>query len=289
MSLSKSYIYMALMILLSLTMTVQANDGLYVTEMASNPISLKISGSTTVHHAIIMPYEDIVKKATGYNLQIFPSSSGRGFLDMATGLSDIAMTSSDLNFIIEKANKNNTNNFINDDFHIHPIETMHIDFLVHPSNPIDHISPADIVKIMSGDINHWSYFGHNNLGEIRVVTEHETGGMYTLIEKKLLNGKAITDNAIMLQNSPQIITVMAQLPNSFGFLSNGFRDTHSEKLGHKSLKKISDDVAGLEQNLAFIVKKNDPDLPYIQTVIEQFIAVHKANKYGDHTYNERGE
>lgn len=249
--------------------TLSANDSPSLSPMIFNPISLKISGSTTVHNHVIRQHEQAVEKQTGYNLQVYPSSSGRGFTDMAKGESDIAMISSDLLSIIEKLNLT-SQNFLLRDYTVYPLDKMYIDFLVHPDNPIETLSPNDIVNILTGTIKDWEHFGLS-LGEIKVVTEHETGGMYTLVEKELLDGGAITDSALMLQNSPQVAKVMSQLPNGFGFLSSSFENSLSA-----TLKSVSYGTDRLEQDLFFVTKKQEN--PHIKNVIDSFKTLNKKTQ-----------
>lgn len=212
---------------------------------------LTLAGSTTVNAQVIIPHKDDVDKKFNGETTVFPSSSGRGLLSLIYDEADIAMISSSPDVVLKKLNEQGYN-VSGKDLIISEIGKSEIIFVVHPQNPIKSLNREQIKGIFSGKIKDWNEFGHPELGIIEITTEHKTGAMFSLIEQKILKGPMKKDR-LQMQNAPQVLKVVSQLPNTIGFATKALPKQLLDQT-----RIICSDECAIEQNLYFVYKKNLP-------------------------------
>lgn len=237
--------FVALVLLVSLQATANHNH-----DHSGN--SITIAGSTTVNNFV---FNTNVGKDTlqdlGFGLDIHPSSSGRGMLALSEGTADIAMISSCLPKIVRHLNKRNNTDINTDDYEVHRLSKTKILFIVHPDNPIKSLSREQIKGLFTGKIKDWSEVGADNLGPVKIVSEHATGGVYNTVLHEVTDMEPITNDRITMQNGPQTAVVISQLPNGFGMLSAATPDEQKNKV---SIVATPDFEAS--QNMSFVTKKD---------------------------------
>lgn len=181
--------------------------------------SITVGGSSSFYNAIFDRRVDDIRARTGLDFDVYVSSSGRGLMALAEGKLDIAMISTDFLPLLH----NVTNNFDVDmnaaDYDYTVIDDTEIVFVVHKDNPVNSLTRDQVREIFLGKITNWSTFGYPDLGDISVVTEHPTGGMYLAIRDGLLDGNDFLFDHIFVQSAPQATKIISQLPSSIGFLS----------------------------------------------------------------------
>lgn len=216
------------------------------------PEIIKIHGSSTVHNFVFNKYLDEFQQGLGFTLNVVPSSSGRGMLALIEGKADMAMISSDLPSIIAKLAELQALKIKADDYKVYNISRTRVLFITHPDNPIKALSKDQINALFTGDIKDWSQLGLNDLGEVKVVTEHPTGGVYTTVLNKVTHGAPLTDNKIIMQNGPQTALVVSQIPGGFGMMSDATPDEQRRKVSVLNTPDF-DTV----QNLYFVINKDE--------------------------------
>ncbi len=189
-----------------------------------NPVIF--AGSSSVYFAVFDQMNKHLHADIPFAYDTIVSNSGRGLRALSEGKADVAMISDDLNALIDGLKLDGRVILNKDDYDVHPIYNTKIIFIVHPDNPVSSLSRADLKKIFTGEIKNWSELGVSDLGPIRVVSEHETGGMYNLIVKQLNEGTPIVEDRIRLQNAPQMALVVSQSPSAIGFISNQMPKEH---------------------------------------------------------------
>src|SRR4029078_5265413 len=99
----------------------------------------------------------------------------------------------------------------------HPILTTRIAVAIHPSNSIRKASLNQIRKILLGQISSWSELGGKDQ-PIRVVLVGGGGGVTTVVESELLNGKLPEGPHIIYVKTPvQLVQVIEQENGALGF------------------------------------------------------------------------
>ena len=81
-----------------------------------------------------------------------------------------------------------------DRLQVHSIVSTRIAIATHPSNPVHKTTLNQIRKVLLGQISNWSELGGKDQ-PIRVVLVGGGGGVTTVIESELLNGKLPEDGA----------------------------------------------------------------------------------------------
>ena len=210
-----------------------------------------ISGSSTVYSAYFHDRLDWLQQATDLDVSIHVSSSGRGLMALANNEIDIAMISSDFVSLIDKVNREYQLNIQANNYVYQPLDDSHILFVVNRENPIDQLTLDQIRDILTGKIDDWSDLGHPDLGPIRVVMEHQTGGIYSTIQQQLNQGKNLIEQGVVtVQNAPQVALVVSQVKQSIGFLSN---QTPTELL--ERVKPIDYGEKRISQTLGLVYHK----------------------------------
>lgn len=252
--------------LIALAMLIPYTPANAQTENNENQQVYILGGSSTVTNYIFNPHKSDIENHSGQKIKIVTSSSGRGLLALHEKQADIAMISTDLTRLIETINQTG-NNLNTTDFNAHFLDTINIMFVTHHQNPVKTLTKDQIKRLFLGQIKNWAELGYPELGPVKIVTEHPTGGMYNSLVQSVLNGEDITSERITMQNAPQVAIVVAQLPNSIGFLSNATPE--SQRLGVKS---ISAPDVSIEQKL-FLVTSKDENRPEISDIITSTKAV----------------
>ena len=215
---------------------------------------LQVSGSSTVTSFAFTP-QDLaeIKPELDVDFNIITSSSGRGLHALIEGNADIAMISSDIKTVAKKLKdkKNIDVNF--EDYTVHKIQETKIDFIVNPQNSMTEITKEQATNFLTGQVKSWKDVGvEKELGAVKIVTEHPTGGMYSVTEKQLAPEKGITDMAVNMQNGPQVAIVVSQVPGAFGFVSEA--TTQEERRGTVTLNTTDFEII---QQMYFVTKKGD--------------------------------
>ena len=123
---------------------------------------------------------------------------------------------------------------------------------MNADNPLDHLSPSQVRDILTGKVTQWGQLKASLLGDIRVVTEHPSGGLYRWVETHIMDGVPFVDKKVVMQNAPQVALVVAQDKNAFGFISDA---TPPEQRRDAKIVTVPDLDA--TQHLYLVTRKDD--------------------------------
>ena len=177
--------------------------------------TLKVQGSTTVARNLILPKQAEIEKASGQTLQIVANGSGRCVLALVSGEADMAMISAPLDVTVENLNKAKPGSVDGGALKAHQIGHTEVGFMAHPSNSVKKLTLAQITDVLSGKIGNWKDLGGQD-APIVIVCETKGGGVRSMTEEKLLEGKSIAGAPRELPSATQVSKVASQLPNAFG-------------------------------------------------------------------------
>ena len=179
--------------------------------------TLVVQGSTTFFRQLMETHQSAIEVEAGHKLTVISNKSSLGLLALFEGRADLAMISASLDSEIAALRKANQNlpferlqNF--------EIARTRIAFAVHPSNTIRAASLDKIRQVLRGEINNWQQLGGSNT-PIRIVAVRGGGGVTTVIESALLQGRPIAASGVIyVQTGSQVPQVVAQEPGSIGLL-----------------------------------------------------------------------
>lgn len=133
-----------------------------------------------------------------------------------------------------------------------PLGTDAVALLVHPENPIDSISFAQLQDILAGKIKDWSQLGSGQSGQITLAFDGEQSGIVRYLQDQVMGDqKELPANAFAAGDHPKVTDYVAGAQQALGFVGNAwYSDKDSRRvqadLGRvKFMRIISPDTADL--------------------------------------------
>jgi phosphate transport system substrate-binding protein len=178
--------------------------------------TLVIQGSTTFARRLMEPQRAAIEADAKHDLTVIPNKSLPGLIALIEGRAHMAMISSSLKTEIDALQKVMPG-LSYDKLQVHEILNTRIAVALHPSNRVRKATIAQVRKALLGETNNWSALGGTNL-PIRVVLVGGGGGVTTVIESEVLNGKRVEGPHVIYVKTPvQLIQVTGQEPGAMGF------------------------------------------------------------------------
>jgi phosphate transport system substrate-binding protein len=178
--------------------------------------TLIVQGSTTFSRRLMEPYKSVIEADSKHELTVIPNKSMPGLIALMEGRAHMAMISASLNSEVEQIKKIMPG-LAYERLQVHSIVSTRISIAIHPSNPVHKTTLNQIRKVLLGQISNWSELGGKDL-PIRVVLVGGGGGVTTVIESELLNGKLPEGPHVIYVKSPvQLVQVIEQEPGALGF------------------------------------------------------------------------
>ena len=219
--------------------------------------TLIIQGSTTFSRRLMEPYKAAIEADSKHELTVIPNKSMPGLIALMEGRAHMAMISASLNSEVEQIKKIMPG-LAYDRLQVHSIVSTRIAIATHPSNSVRKTSLNQVRKVLLGQISNWSELGGKDQ-PIRVVLVGGGGGVTTVIESELLNGKLPEGPHIIYVKTPvQLVQVIEQEPGALGFAQLALTK-------QRGLPELSTE-APIEQTLS-LVTFGDPS-PAMKAVID---------------------
>ena len=178
--------------------------------------TLIIQGSTTFSRRLMEPSKAAIEADSKHELTVIPNKSMPGLIALMEGRAHMAMISASLNSEVEQIKKIMPG-LAYDKLQVHAIVSTRIAIAEHPSNPVRKTTLNQVRKVLLGQISNWSELGGKDQ-PIRVVLVGGGGGVTTVVESELLNGKLPEGPHVIYVKSPvQLVQVIEQEPGALGF------------------------------------------------------------------------
>ena len=174
---------------------------------------IKVHGATTVAFGLMKPQKAKIEQLAGVELTILPSSTTHGLADLVHGRADIAMLAEPLESAAEALNRIEPGRINLADYIGRHVGNAFVQFIVHPSNPVQKLTRGQLAGLYSGTIKNWSELGGNN--QLVLLVGEPTSSPYRLIKEALAISYA--PGLRVVQNTNQTAVIVAQAP---GALSN---------------------------------------------------------------------
>jgi phosphate transport system substrate-binding protein len=219
--------------------------------------TLIIQGSTTFYRRLIEPNKAALENESKHELTIIPNKSLPGLMALIEGRAHMGMISASLVSEVDQLKKSMPG-ISYDRLQAHPVLNTRISIATHTSNTVRKLSLNQIRKMLLGQIHNWSEIGGKDL-PIRVVLVGGGGGVTTVVEAELLNGKVPDGPHIIWVKTPvQLVQVIEQEPGAIGFAQLAL-------VKQRGLIEVTTE-APLEQTLS-LVTFGDPT-PAMKAVID---------------------
>ena len=178
--------------------------------------TLIVQGSTTFSRRIVEPYKSTIEAESKHELTIIPNKSMPGLIALIEGRAHMAMISASLHSEVQQLKKIMPGLAYNR-LQAHAITSTRIAITVHPSNSVRKASLNQVRKLILGQISNWSELGGKDR-PVRVVLVGGGGGVTTVVESELINGKLSEAPHIIYVKTPvQLVQVVEQEPGIIGF------------------------------------------------------------------------
>lgn len=183
---------------------------------------IQIKGSDTIVNLVQALAEAYMEIKPQIYIAVTGGGSGTGFSALISGTCDIAMSSRTIKQKeIELARSKGTD----------PKEiTIALDGLaviVHPSNPVDKLTIAQLADIFTGRIKNWKEIGGTD-SEIVLLSREVNSGTHVYFKEHVLqHGKPdakeeFAPGALLMPSSQAIADEIAQNPSAIGYFGMGY-------------------------------------------------------------------
>src|ERR1700730_8228742 len=176
---------------------------------------IKVHGATTVAFGLMKPQKAKIEQLPGVELTILPSSTAPGLADLVQGRPDIAMLAEPLESAAAALNGKEPGLVDLEDYIGRQVGNAFVQFIVHPSNPIQKLTRAQLAGLYSGEIKNWSEIGGNN--QTVMIVGQPTSPTYRMIKESLAISYAPDLRAV--QNTNQTPIIVVQAPGALGNIS----------------------------------------------------------------------
>ena len=105
---------------------------------------IKVHGATTVAFGLMKPQKAKIELLAGVALAILPSSTTHGLADLVQGRADIAMLAEPLESAAAALNSKEPGLVDLEDYIGRQVGNAFVQFIVHPSNPIQKLTTAQL-------------------------------------------------------------------------------------------------------------------------------------------------
>jgi len=225
---------------------------------------LTIAGSTSVQPFAEILAEDYMEQHPKEKIFIQGGGSSAGIQAVRTGVAQVGMSSRLLTAQEQ-------------DLLALPMAYDAIAVIVHPSNPVRDLTVDQIRRVFAGQITRWEEIGGRSSG-ITLVTREEGSGTREAFQHLLMGKSEISLRSLVQDSNGAIRQVVADDPNSVGYISLGLVN---EKV--KALK-----IEGVEATIDNIRLKN-------YKVVRPFLFVFKSEpqdiskRFMDFVLSETGQ
>jgi len=179
-------------------------------------------GSDTLVNLALAWAETYMQEHPDVRISVTGGGSGTGIAAMINGTVDIANASREMKEQEKEAARANG---------IEPIEFVvawdAIAVVVHPSNPVDHLTLQQISDIYTGKITNWRQVGGENRPIVLLSRESNSGTYVYFLEHVLRQGDSKSEllfspDTLLMPSSEGISTEIRQNPNAIGYDGLGY-------------------------------------------------------------------
>ncbi|HJV26805.1 MAG TPA: substrate-binding domain-containing protein [Aromatoleum sp.] len=184
-----------------------------------------VAGSTTVQKRVLEPGAAGLKTATGIDVKVQGSGTGKGMIALFEGKVPAAAASETLEEAVgsaQKAAKEAEKSIsVPGNLQFHEITKDVIVVIVNKDNKISALTKEQLKDINAGKIKNWKEVGGNDL-PIKVVTSHAGSATRAVFQKQVMDGVEYVADATEARTTREEIAEVSREPGGIGAVSEGF-------------------------------------------------------------------
>lgn len=201
-----------------------------------------INGSTTVLPVMQTAGEAFMAANPGVTLAISGGGSGNGIKALNEGLCLVAMSSRDIKPSEVEQGKARGVNAVRTAVAVDALVPV-----VHPENPVNGLTAAQLRGIYTGAITNWKELGGADAA-IVVVSRDTSSGTYETWEQIIMNKEKVAPSALVQASNGAVAQAVSKNRRAVGYIGFGYLNA--------SLKKL--DVDGVEASPATALSREWP-------------------------------
>ncbi len=191
---------------------------------AEEASKLQIEGSTTVGPIVDAFSEAFKELYPNCSVTVSKTGSGDGVAALVDSRCDIAMSS---RFMKEAEFKKAV---VNDVFPVaHVIAMDGVCAVVHPSNPVNELTIAQVRAIYKGEIKNWKELGGVDM-PIVVISRDTSSGTYESFNELVMHKEKMAENVEYVNSNPQAHARVKSTEGAIGYVGIGFLDRYVKAL-----------------------------------------------------------
>ncbi|MBN2511492.1 MAG: PstS family phosphate ABC transporter substrate-binding protein [Sedimentisphaerales bacterium] len=179
--------------------------------------TLQLDGSTTVG-PISDAFAEAFMKSQGCSITVKKTGSGDGVAALLDGRCDIAMSS---RFLKPEEFKKAVENGVYPVAHTVAMDGVCV--VLHPSNPINELTTAQIADIYMGKITNWKQLGGPDMA-IVAISRDTSSGTYEVFHEQVMKKKDMAASVEYVNANPQAHARVKTTAGAIGYVGLGFLD-----------------------------------------------------------------
>lgn len=93
-----------------------------------------------------------------------------------------------------------------------------IALIVNPDNPVEILSKKEIAEILTGEVTRWDQVEPCNLGEIKVIFDHQGSSVVKYMRDSVLNGRDFASNVYAQKSNTDVFNTVAKNKDAIGII-----------------------------------------------------------------------
>ena len=183
-----------------------------------------IKGSDTMLHLASNWAEHLMEVNPQIDISVTGGGSGTGFAALLNGTTDICIASRKI-----KTKELDQAKGLGIEIKEFVVARDGIAIVVNKENPIDDLSIEQIGAIYTGVFTNWNQVGGPDK-EIIVLSRESSSGTYVFFQKRVMNKKDYTPNALLMPSTSAIIQSVKQDKWAIGYVGLGYAMSASDQI-----------------------------------------------------------
>ncbi|MCG8463825.1 MAG: phosphate ABC transporter substrate-binding protein, partial [Xanthomonadales bacterium] len=149
-------------------------------------------------------------------VEINSHGSSTAFRDLATGAADVGMSSRRISQ--QEVRTLNTMGPLNAPGNEVVLALDAVAVVVHPRNPLTHLTVQQVQDLFSGKIRNWQSLTGTDL-PVQLYARDDQSGTYEVFRQEALAGQALSTQARRFESSSDLVSSVSRDPGAIGFVS----------------------------------------------------------------------
>jgi len=243
--------------------------------------TLQIEGSTTVGPIADAFAEDFMRAKPGLQITVNKTGSGDGAAALVDSRCDIAAMS---RFMKEKEFKSALDKGVMPVAHVVAMDGVCV--AVHPSNPVNELTTAQVRDIYMGKIHNWRQLGGPDQA-ITVISRDTSSGTYETFHGLVMNKEKMAAGVEYVNSNPQAHARVSTTRGAIGYVGLGFVDNKVKALKMDGIsptrKTIASGVYPVSRPLYLFTN----GYPKLGSMTHAFVTFHLSER-GQEIVEEKG-